>query len=106
MLNPATGEAIAEAPASTATDVDRAVAAARGAFEGWAAAYSSERLPAWNDGVPVVHLGEAHVAGQCSYRVTFRVPDVPSGTYGIVSIEHSGGGSAALGKPIEFRVTP
>jgi hypothetical protein len=74
-------------------------------FESWTAAYSPEALPASNEGVPVVHLGEAHVAGECSYRVTFRVPDVRPGTYGIVSIEHSGGGSAALGKPIEFRVT-
>jgi len=43
VLNPATGEAIAEAPASTATDVDRAVAAARGAFEGWARTTPAER---------------------------------------------------------------
>ena len=35
ILNPATGEPIAEAPLSTAEDVDRAVAAARRAFEGW-----------------------------------------------------------------------
>lgn len=54
----------------------------------------------------VVHLGEASVAGQCSYRVTFRVPDVPPGTYAIVAIEHDAHGSAALGKPIEFRVAP
>jgi betaine-aldehyde dehydrogenase len=33
VVNPATGEAIAEAPASTRADVDRAVAAARQAFE-------------------------------------------------------------------------
>ena len=37
MINPATGEAIAEAPLSTKADVDRAVAAAKKAFEGWAA---------------------------------------------------------------------
>ncbi|MBV9941477.1 MAG: aldehyde dehydrogenase family protein, partial [Solirubrobacterales bacterium] len=32
VLNPATGEAIAEAPLSTAADVDRAVNAAKAAF--------------------------------------------------------------------------
>jgi betaine-aldehyde dehydrogenase len=36
VLNPATGEVIAQAPLSTAADVDRAVNAARGAFEQWA----------------------------------------------------------------------
>jgi hypothetical protein len=74
-------------------------------FASWPAAYSSQGLPSSNNGVPVIHLGEAPVAGQCSYRVTFRVPEVPPGTYEIVSIEHSGGGSAALGQPIDFRVT-
>src|SRR5215211_6196127 len=43
VLNPATGEAIAEAPLSTAEDVDRAVAAARAAFEGWSTATPGER---------------------------------------------------------------
>src|SRR5439155_2351080 len=37
VVNPATGEVIAEAPLSTAADVERAVAAAREAFDGWAA---------------------------------------------------------------------
>jgi betaine-aldehyde dehydrogenase len=43
VVNPATGEAIAEAPLSTADDVDRAVAAAREAFDGWAATTPGER---------------------------------------------------------------
>src|SRR3954463_12918670 len=42
VLNPATGEELAQAPDSGAEDVDRAVAAARGAFEGWAAATPGE----------------------------------------------------------------
>jgi len=46
VLNPATGEAIAEAPLSTKVDVDRAVAAAAGAFEGWAATPPGERARA------------------------------------------------------------
>jgi betaine-aldehyde dehydrogenase len=43
ILNPATGEQIATAPVSDAADVDRAVAAARRAFEGWAGATPADR---------------------------------------------------------------
>jgi betaine-aldehyde dehydrogenase len=43
VLNPATGEAIAEAPLSTKEDVDRAVAAAKRAWPGWAATTPAER---------------------------------------------------------------
>src|ERR1044072_4678142 len=46
VVNPATGEAIAEAPLSTKPDVDAAVAAAKGAFEGWAATPPGERARA------------------------------------------------------------
>ena len=52
VLNPATGEAIAEAPVSSAEDVDRAVAAARRAFETWSRTTPrdrSERLLALAD---------------------------------------------------------
>jgi betaine-aldehyde dehydrogenase len=43
VLNPATGEAIAEAPLSTEEDVNRAVAAARRAFGGWSETTPGER---------------------------------------------------------------
>ncbi len=43
VLNPATGEVIAQAPLSTAADVDRAVQAAGRAFEGWATSTPGER---------------------------------------------------------------
>ena len=43
ILNPATGEQFATAPLSSATDVDRAVAAARRAFPGWANSTPGER---------------------------------------------------------------
>jgi betaine-aldehyde dehydrogenase len=43
VLNPATGEAIAQAPLSTADDVDRAVKAAGAAYEGWATTTPGER---------------------------------------------------------------
>jgi betaine-aldehyde dehydrogenase len=48
VLNPATGEAIAEAPLSTKADVDRAVAAAKTAFEGgrWSTVPPVERARA------------------------------------------------------------
>jgi aldehyde dehydrogenase (NAD+) len=43
VVNPATEEQIASAPAGEGEDVDRAVAAARAAFEGWAATPADER---------------------------------------------------------------
>ncbi len=43
VLNPATGETLAQAPLSTAQDVDRAVAAARSAFETWSQTTPGER---------------------------------------------------------------
>ncbi len=43
VLNPATGEPIAEAPLSSAEDVDRAVGAARKAFETWSKTTPKER---------------------------------------------------------------
>jgi betaine-aldehyde dehydrogenase len=43
VLNPATGETIAHAPLSTAADVDRAVKAARTAFETWSVTTPAER---------------------------------------------------------------
>ncbi|HEY1523313.1 MAG TPA: gamma-aminobutyraldehyde dehydrogenase [Solirubrobacteraceae bacterium] len=46
VLNPATGEAIAHVPLSSAVDVDRAVAAARGAFDDWSTATPGERAAA------------------------------------------------------------
>jgi betaine-aldehyde dehydrogenase len=46
VVNPATGEMIAEAPLSTKADVDRAVEAAKKAFDGWAATPPNERARA------------------------------------------------------------
>src|ERR671932_302957 len=43
VLNPATGETVAQAPASSTEDVDRAVRAARAAFEGWSQTTPGER---------------------------------------------------------------
>jgi betaine-aldehyde dehydrogenase len=43
VLNPATGEVIAQAPVSSAADVERAVAAARHAFPAWSTATPGER---------------------------------------------------------------
>jgi betaine-aldehyde dehydrogenase len=46
VVNPATGEEIAEAPLSTKPDVDAAVEAAKDAFEGWATTPPGERARA------------------------------------------------------------
>src|SRR5918994_1960955 len=46
VTNPANGEAIAEMPLSTEEDVNRAVAAAKRAFPGWAATPPGERAAA------------------------------------------------------------
>jgi len=46
VLNPATAEVMAEAPLSGEEDVNRAVAAAKGAFGGWAATTPGERAHA------------------------------------------------------------
>src|SRR3982074_2182489 len=46
ILNPATGETIAQAPLSSAADVDHAVKAARGAFDEWAGQTPGERAAA------------------------------------------------------------
>ncbi len=46
VLNPATGEQIAQAPLSGAADIDAAVAAARGAFDGWSQTTPAERAAA------------------------------------------------------------
>ena len=43
LVNPATGEALARAPVSSEEDVDRAVSAARAAFEEWSATTPGER---------------------------------------------------------------
>src|SRR4051795_1316110 len=43
VLNPADGQAFAQAPDSTAEDIDRAVKAARGAFGGWSGTTPGER---------------------------------------------------------------
>jgi len=46
VLNPATGQELARAPKSTAEDVDRAVRAARRAFEGWSSTTPAQRAKA------------------------------------------------------------
>jgi betaine-aldehyde dehydrogenase len=46
VYNPATGEVIANAPLSTAADVDRAVEAAKTAFDGWSKTTPGERAQA------------------------------------------------------------
>ena len=46
VIDPSTGEVIAEAPLSTEEDVNRAVEAARRAFDGWGGAMPMDRMNA------------------------------------------------------------
>ena len=46
VLNPATGEELARAPISSAEDIDRAVQAARRAFDGWSTTTPAQRAQA------------------------------------------------------------
>ena len=46
VVNPATGDVIAEVPEGTQADVDRAVAAAKAAFPGWSDTIPGERAHA------------------------------------------------------------
>jgi acyl-CoA reductase-like NAD-dependent aldehyde dehydrogenase len=48
VTNPANGEVIAEMPLSTEEDVNRAVAAAKDAFDGWARTTPGQRATAIN----------------------------------------------------------
>lgn len=71
---------------------------------GWEHVYFGQTPPATSGGTAVIHLGEVLVKDQCSYRVSFLVPDVPQGLYPILPIEHGHGGAAAFAT-LEFRVT-
>jgi hypothetical protein len=55
-------------------------------------------------GSSVIPLGEATVEGECSYRVTFTVPDVAPNTYALVLVDHGRGSATELGT-INFVVT-
>jgi betaine-aldehyde dehydrogenase len=57
VLNPATGEELARAPVSTAEDVERAVAAARRAFDGWSGTTPAQRAQAL---LAIAELVEEH----------------------------------------------
>jgi betaine-aldehyde dehydrogenase len=82
IVNPATGEAIAEAPLSGAEDVDRAVAAARRAFDGWAAATPGERadmLLALADAIEehADEIADLEAADAGKPRKAFREDEIP-----------------------------
>ncbi len=59
VLNPATGEELARAPISSAEDVDRAVRAARRAFDGWSGTTPAQRAQAL---LAIADLVEEHGA--------------------------------------------
>jgi betaine-aldehyde dehydrogenase len=82
VLNPATGEEIAQAPDSSAEDVARAVGAARSAFDGWAATTPGERALALirladaieGDAEELAHLEAANAGKPIS---AFRDDEIP-----------------------------
>lgn len=67
VLNPATGEAIAEVPLSSKGDVDRAVSAAREAFRSWGDTTPSERQEAL---LEIASLVESHADEFSDLEVT------------------------------------
>ncbi|MCW2966640.1 MAG: Aldehyde Dehydrogenase [Solirubrobacteraceae bacterium] len=82
VLNPATGEEIAQAPDSSAEDVARAVAAARGAFDGWAGTTPGERALALIRLADAIeadadHLAELEAANAGKPISAFRDDEIP-----------------------------
>ena len=62
VINPADGQVFAHCPAGTAADLDRAVAAARRAFPGWAATPDAERKAAVNALADIIEANAAELA--------------------------------------------
>jgi 1-pyrroline dehydrogenase len=87
VINPATEETIAEVPKGSEADVDRAVAAARGAFESWSQTTPQERSTALHkladalegDAETLSSLEQANVGkpkGTADFDVEFTVDNV------------------------------
>ncbi len=82
VLNPATGETIASAPASGAEDVDRAVAAAKRAFPGWSRTTPGERALALLRLADAIeadgeHLADLEAANAGKPRHAFLQDEIP-----------------------------
>jgi betaine-aldehyde dehydrogenase len=82
VVNPATGETIAEAPESTQADVDRAVAAARAAFDGWGSTTPAERALALLRLADAIEenadeLTELEATNAGKPRAAFREDEIP-----------------------------
>ena len=82
VTNPANGEVIAEMPLSTEEDVNRAVAAAKGAFEGWAGTTPGERAAAINKLADLLEehaeeLSDLEAADAGKPRNTFLEDEMP-----------------------------
>jgi betaine-aldehyde dehydrogenase len=82
VLNPATGEPIAAAPLSGAEDVERAVTAARRAFDGWATTIPAERAAALMRLAEVIEenadeLADLEAADAGKPRAAFHDDEIP-----------------------------
>jgi len=83
IVNPATGEAIAQAPLSGADDVERAVAAAKGAFDAWAATTPADRSRALLRLADAIEehgeeLADLEAADAGKPRQTFLADEIPA----------------------------
>ncbi len=91
VVNASTEEVMGSIPEGTADDVDRAVAAARAAFDGWAATAPAERskvlralsegLQARSEEIAEVICGEVGMPLAMAQRIQAGLPIVISGTY-------------------------
>ncbi len=83
VINPATGEVFASAPLSTEEDVDRAVMAARNAFDGWADTTPADRAAALFALADVIEenadlLSDLEATDAGKPRDTFMADEIPA----------------------------
>jgi hypothetical protein len=72
--------------------------------DGWPSALAGGEDPIPAEPGPVVLLGRLHVAGTCTYKLPFAVPDTRPGSYPIVVLYGSDMGAASF-EPVSFVVT-
>jgi acyl-CoA reductase-like NAD-dependent aldehyde dehydrogenase len=114
VVNAATEAVMGRIPAGTAGDVDRAVAAAKAAFDGWAATNPKERahfvaalaegIGARSDEIATTITGEVGMPARLSQRIQAGLPQAIASTYpGIVegfAWEEEIGNSLVIHEPV------
>src|SRR4051794_7641128 len=107
VLNPATGEEIAQAPDSSAADVGRAGAAARGAFDGWAATTPGERALALIRLADAIEehadeIAEAEAANAGKPIQAFKDDEIP---FMVDNLRFFGGAARTMSGPVSGEYT-